>query len=73
MLAHSSSNQWPLGILFFGVLFVVLGTFGTFAGKTYGKGKSVVRAEDPFDYWTTLAVQYLCGAALIWYQAFGLG
>ena len=50
-------KPWPLGVLLFGLLMLVLAVIGTFTGKTYGKGGSADRAKDPFNYWLTLAVQ----------------
>jgi len=54
-------KPWPLGILLFGLLMVLLAVIGTFTGKAYGKGGAADRAKSPGDYWTTLIVQYLSG------------
>jgi hypothetical protein len=64
-------QPWPLGVLLFGLLMLLLAVIGTLTGKTYGKGGSAVRAKDSVDYWMTLAMEYLCAAFLIWYWAFG--
>ena len=57
-------KPWPLGLLLFGLLMLLLAVIGTFTGKTYGKGDSADRTKEPFNYWWTLAVQYL-GAAWV--------
>ena len=59
-------KPWPLGVLLFGLLMVLLAVIGTFTGKTYGRGGSADRATEPFTYWLTLVIQYLGGAFLIW-------
>jgi len=59
-------KPWPLGLLLFGLLMLVLAVIGTFTGKTYGKGGSAERAKEPFTYWLTLVIQYLGAAFLIW-------
>lgn len=60
-------KAWPLGILLFGLLMLLLAVIGTFTGKTYGRGGSANRVKEPFTYWLTLVLQYLCAAFLIWY------
>ena len=60
-------KPWPLGVLLFGLLMLVLAVIGTFTGKTYGKGGSADRAKDPFTYWLTLVLQYMGAVFLIWY------
>jgi hypothetical protein len=67
MIPHSWNEPWPLGVVLFGLLMLILAVIGTFTGKTYGKGGSAIRAKDPFSYWSTLILQYLGGALLIWY------
>ena len=59
-------KPWPLGVLLFGLLMVLLAVIGTFTGKTDGRGGSADRATEPFTYWLTLVIQYLGGAFLIW-------
>jgi hypothetical protein len=63
--APSTRKQWPLGLLLFGLIMLVLALLGTFTGKTYGRG-SALRATDPMNYWTTVIVQYLLGLSMIW-------
>jgi len=63
----SWNKPWPLGLLLFGLLMLLLAAIGTITGKTYGKGGSADRAKDPSTYWLTLMLQYLSGALLIWY------
>ena len=65
-------KPWPLGVLLFGLLMLVLAVIGTFRGKTYGRGGSTGRAKDPFNYWLTLGIQYMGAAFLIWYWLFSL-
>jgi hypothetical protein len=60
-------KPWPLGVLLFGFLMLLLAVIGTFTGKLYGKGGTADRAKDPTDYWITLVVQYICAVFLIWY------
>ena len=60
-------KPWPLGLLFFGLLMLVLAVIGTFTGRAYGKGYRTDRAEEPFTYWLTLVIEYVGGAFLIWY------
>lgn len=60
------SKPWPLGLLLFGLLLLILAVIGTFTGKAYGRGPSVERAQDPSMYWTTLVVEYLAAAFMIW-------
>jgi hypothetical protein len=69
MTPESLNKPWPLGLLLFGLLMLLLAVIGTFTGKAYGRGGSVARAEDPLDYWGTLILQYVGGACLIryWY------
>jgi hypothetical protein len=31
-------KQWPLGVLLFGLIMLLLAVIGTFTGKLYGKG-----------------------------------
>jgi hypothetical protein len=40
-------KPWPLGVLLFGVLMLLLAVIGTFTGKLYGRGRTVDRAEEP--------------------------
>jgi len=70
MAPESWNKPWPLGVLLFGLVMLILAVIGTFTGKTYGKGGSAVRAKDPVTYWITLVLQYLCGVFLIWYWAY---
>ena len=63
---NSWRKPWPLGLLLFGLLMLVLAVIGTFTGKTYGKGGDADRAKEPFNYWLTLVIQYLGAAFLIW-------
>jgi hypothetical protein len=65
-------KPWPRGVVLFGLLMLLLAVIGTFTGKTYGRGGSADRAKDPFDYWSTLVVQYLCAVFLIWYGLYTL-
>lgn len=67
MFPESWNKPWPLGVVLVGLLMLILAVIGTFTGKTYGRGGSVVRAKDPSTYWLTLVVQYLCAALLVWY------
>lgn len=60
----SDRKPWPLGLVLFGLLMLLLAAIGTFTGKTYGR-YSADRAEEPVTYWLTLAMQYLLGAFLI--------
>ena len=66
------TKPWPLGVLLFGLLMLLLAVIGTFTGKTYGKGGSADRAKDPFTYWLTLGVQYAGAAFLICYGLYEL-
>jgi hypothetical protein len=70
MTFDSSGKQWPLGLLLFGLLMLLLAVIGTFTGKTYGRGGSADRAKEPFTYWSTLVIQYLGAAFLIWWWWF---
>jgi hypothetical protein len=65
-------EQWPLGILLFGLLMLLLAVYGTFSGKLYGRGGVTDRAKDPSTYRVALIVQYLCAIALILYWLFAL-
>jgi hypothetical protein len=67
MAPESWKKPWPLGVLLFGLLMLLLAVIGTFTGKAYGKGGSVDRAEDPVAYWILLVVEYLLGAFFVWY------
>jgi hypothetical protein len=60
-------KPWPLGVLLFGLLMVILAVIGSFTGRLYGRGSCTVRAEAPFTFWLTLVVQTLCGFFLIFY------
>ena len=60
-------KPWPLGVLLFGLLMLLLAVIGTFTGKLYGRGGTADRAKNPTDYWITLVVQYVCAVFLIWY------
>ena len=66
-----SGQQWPLGVLLFGLVLLVLAMVSTFTGRTYVRGITD-RAKEPFDYWTMLLVQYLGGGLLIWYYFYKL-
>jgi uncharacterized membrane protein YeaQ/YmgE (transglycosylase-associated protein family) len=59
-------KPWPLGVLLFGLLMLVLAVIGTFTGKAYGKGGTADRAKDPSDYWLTLVIQFIGAVFLIW-------
>jgi sterol desaturase/sphingolipid hydroxylase (fatty acid hydroxylase superfamily) len=65
-------KPWPLGVLLFGLVMLVLAVIGTFTGKTYGKGGSADLAKDPSGYWLMLVVQYLCAVFLILYWFYRL-
>jgi hypothetical protein len=69
MVPESWNKPWPLGILLFGLLMLLLAVIGTVTGKAYGKGGTAERAKDPVGYWIILVVEYLSGALLIWYWA----
>jgi hypothetical protein len=58
------SKPWPLGLLLFGLLMLVLAVISTFTGKTYIRGVTD-RTKEPFNYWLILVIQYLGGAFLI--------
>jgi hypothetical protein len=60
------NKPWPIGVLLFGLLMLLLAVIGTFTGKLYGKGGTADRTRDPSTYRVTLVVQYLCAAFLIW-------
>jgi hypothetical protein len=64
MAPESWKKPWPLGLLLFGLLMLLLAAIGTFTGKAYGKGGSVDRAEDPVAYWILLVIEYLLGTFL---------
>ncbi len=64
-------RPWPLGVVLFGLLMLLLAVIGTFTGKMYGRG-SADRSKEPLTYWLTLIIQYLGAAFLIWYGLFGL-
>jgi hypothetical protein len=70
MAPESWNKPWPLGVLLFGLLMLVLAVVGAFTGKIYGKGGTADRATDPADFWITFVVQCLAGVFLIWYWAF---
>ncbi len=72
MAPESWNKPWPLGVLLFGLLMLILAVIGTFTGKAYGKGGTADRAKDPVEYWEILVVDYLCGAFLIWCWAYAL-
>jgi hypothetical protein len=72
MAPASWNKPWPLRVLLFGLLMLLLAVVGTFTGKAYGKGGSADRGKDPVNYWMTLVVQYSGGALLIWYWASAL-
>jgi arginine exporter protein ArgO len=65
-------KPWPLGVVLFGLLMLLLAVIGTFTGKTYGRGGSADRAKEPVSYWVTLVIQYLGAVFLIWYGLYGL-
>jgi len=65
-------KPWPFGVCLFGLVMLLFAVIGTFTGKTYGRGGSAHRAQDPVDYWMTLITQYLIGAFFIWFWASGL-
>jgi len=67
----SLRKPWPLGVVLFGLLMLLLAVIGTFTGKTYGRGGNADRAEEPVTYWLTLVIQYLGAAFLIWYGLYG--
>jgi hypothetical protein len=67
MIPDSWNKPWPLGLVLFGLIWLLLAVNGTFTGKPYGRGRPVERAKAPFAYWSTLTVQYLGGTFLIWY------
>ena len=56
----------PLCAFLFGLGMFILAVVSTFTGKTYLKSISE-RTSDPFNYWSTLTVQYLGGVFLMWW------
>jgi hypothetical protein len=38
MAPESWNKPWPLGVLLFGLIMLLLAVIGTFTGKLYGKG-----------------------------------
>ena len=66
------NKPWPLGVLLFGPLMLLLAVIGTFTGTAYGKGSRAYRATEPVAYWTLLVVQYLGGTFFIWWWANGM-
>lgn len=58
-------KPWPLGVLLFALVMLLLAVIGTFTGKTYGRWSSTDRAKEPFTYWRTLVIQYLVAAFMI--------
>jgi hypothetical protein len=67
MVPKPWNAPWPLGVVLFGLLMLLLAVIGTFTGKTYGRGGSAIRAKNPFNYWLTLVMQYLAGVVSILY------
>jgi hypothetical protein len=63
---HSHGKPCPLCGFLFGLGIFVLAVISTFTGETYLKAISD-RTKDPFDYWSTLIVQYLVGVVLMWW------
>jgi hypothetical protein len=64
---------WPLGVLLFGLLMLLLAVIGMFTGRTYGRdGHGEYRAKGPFNYWLELVVPYLCVAFMSWYWLYVL-
>jgi hypothetical protein len=66
------NKPWPLGILLFGLLSLLLAVIGTFTGTAYGRGSRAYRATDPVGYWMTLVIEYLGGVFFIWWWANGM-
>jgi hypothetical protein len=65
------NEQWPLGVLLFGLLMLALAVVGTFTGKAYYRG-SIERAKDPAGYWMLVTTEYMVAAFLIWYYYYAL-
>jgi hypothetical protein len=72
MAPESWHKPWPLGVLLFGLLMLLLAVIGTFTGKLYGKGGTAYRAKEPSTYLIGLVIQYVCAAFLIWYWLYKL-
>jgi multisubunit Na+/H+ antiporter MnhG subunit len=73
MDSESWHRPWPLGVLLFGLFFLLLAAIGLFTGKMYERfGSTTDRSKDPVQFWLSFAVSCLCGAFLIWYWAFVL-
>ncbi len=66
-MVDSWRKPWPLGLLLFGLVMLLLAVIGTFTGKTHSMGgRGFDRATEPFHYWLDLVIQYLGAAFLIW-------
>lgn len=67
MNLDSWNKPFPLGLLLFGLLMLLLAVIGTFTGKAYGAvGSAAAPTKEPFTYWLTLVIQYLGAVFLIW-------
>ena len=67
MILRFAGKPWPLGLLLFGLLMLLLAVIGVFTGRTYDRGgRGFYRATEPFNYWLDLVIQCLGAAFLIW-------
>ncbi len=64
---HSQINS-PYYFLVFGVIFFLAAVVSTCTGKTYGRyGIGGSRAENPREFWWTVAVYYTAAVCFIGY------
>jgi hypothetical protein len=68
---HNSQLSRPDIALFCGILMFVMAVGGTCAGKLPGRfGEVAFRANNPGQYWSTLAGYYLAGIGFIGYYLY---
>ena len=67
-MAPGSDLKPPYGLLIFGVVSLLLGVIATFTGDAWSRfGRVVRRVNDPNQFWSLVALQYLIGVCFIGY------
>jgi MFS family permease len=70
-VADSAKDLGPKGMLICGIFFLGLAVGGILSGEALERyGRVIYRAEEPKQFWQSIAADFIFGALFIWAYAF---